>query len=460
MNGTKLEQLDREVELYQLKFKDLYGLNKREELIRLLYEIARREEKTMDEVYQEVGEASSFRDIKKLLMQRRFPGLREEEYEHVLLTRVARSCEDAAAGKTQDEYVPEEIFVEKGAEAYPLTKKILSRFPDITPYLIDSIKDLRMPLDQWIASFGKKTLLLSVEEFDLIKPCPCTEKAVSCGYMILNLGQGCPYDCSYCYLQFYQNTPAKIVYVNPERFLEELDRVLADPARKFKRIGTGEYTDSLALDHLTEYSRSLVPYFKDKDVFFELKTKSDHIENLLDLDHGGRTVIGWSVSPEGFEKEETAAPSVAKRLIAARRVQEKGYLVSIHFDPIFHQKGWQDEYRKLVDKVYDSLKRPPQWISLGCFRFHRDLKKRAEFRHRETDIFLGEQIRDKQDEKIRYPKRVRVDIYRKMLGWIRSRDLKVPVYLCMEPAEVWTEVFGKMPYKGRMDEWIGGDNRP
>jgi spore photoproduct lyase len=40
---------------------------------------------------------------------------------------------------------------------------------------------------------------------------------------------------------------------------------------------------------------------------------------------------------------------------------------------------------------------------------------------------------------------VRVEMYRKILGWLREVDSDLFVYLCMESKEVWDRVFGWSP---------------
>ena len=56
----------------------------------------------------------------------------------------------------------------------------------------------------------------------------------------------------------------------------------------FLRIGTDEFTDSLALDSLTCFSPLLVNFMRDKkNAILELKSKSVVINNLKGLDHGG-----------------------------------------------------------------------------------------------------------------------------------------------------------------------------
>ena len=65
------------------------------------------------------------------------------------------------------------------------------------------------------------------------------------------------------------------------------------------RVGTGELADSLAFDSLTGISRDLVDFFAAREnLTLELKTKTDEIENLLDVDPRGRVLVSWTLSPE------------------------------------------------------------------------------------------------------------------------------------------------------------------
>jgi spore photoproduct lyase len=125
-------------------------------------------------------------------------------------------------------------------------------------------------------------LFLVKEKYDFVKKCPCTSGVVNCGYSIMNLGMGCIYDCSYCFLQGYQNIPGIVIPYNIDDYLQ--DEKIGRSAQgffKYKRIGSGEFTDSLVFDHITNFSTSIINYFKNKkDIFFEFKTKSSNIQNL------------------------------------------------------------------------------------------------------------------------------------------------------------------------------------
>jgi spore photoproduct lyase len=115
--------------------------------------------------------------------------------------------------------------------------------------------------------------------------------------------------------------------------------------------------------------------------------------------------------------------------------------VGFHFDPIIYYRGWDKDYRRLVQRVFDRIE--PEgiaWISLGSLRFSRDLKKIIEDRFPQNRI-LDEELVLGFDRKLRYPEALRVIIYRNMLEWIRKRSQTVPVYLCMESKPLWQAVF-------------------
>jgi spore photoproduct lyase len=212
-------------------------------------------------------------------------------------------------------------------------------------------------------------------------------------------------------------------------------------------LGTGELSDSLALEPIFPVSEFLVPYFADKDnAVLELKTKSAEIDHLLRLSHHNRTVVSWSLNPpEIIGSEERRTASLTERIDAAYRCQEAGYPLGFHFDPILHYEDWEEGYRETVFRLFDRID-PKRviWISLGGFRYPRDLKRIAKERFPQAKIFLGE-LFPGRDGKFRYLQEIRVEMYRKMLEWLKEVDPNLFIYLCMESKEVWEEVFGWTP---------------
>jgi spore photoproduct lyase len=244
-------------------------------------------------------------------------------------------------------------------------------------------------------------------------------------------------------LQHYDNLYGIVICANLEDFFREFDRYQASH-KGLRRIGTGEFTDSLALDHITGYSARLIEYFANQGVLFELKTKSANISNLEGLTHNQKTVVSWSLNPaQVIKSQELGTASLIDRLKAARQVRTWGYLVGFHFDPIIYLEGWQRQYEELIETMFEYVKDGVAWISLGTLRFYPALKPIMENRFPQSDIVYGELILGK-DGKMRYPDSLRVDMYRKVLKMLYQRYHQVTTYLCMEPKEIWKKVYGKL----------------
>lgn len=293
-------------------------------------------------------------------------------------------------------------------------------------------------------NFLKKKLIRAKKRGRFLAPCPGTPAYLCCGYWIIENANGCPYDCSYCYLQTYLNQPNLIYYTNEKKLFRELAQFFKKNPGKFFRIGTGEFSDSLALDKFLGQAKKLILYFaQQKNGLLELKTKSAEVKHLLSLKHNGRTVIAWSVNPpEIVASEEKLTASLGARLASARLAAQAGYPVAFHFDPIIYFAGFEKSYQKLVAKIYEYVK-PEQiaWISLGTWRFVPGFKEIFKKRFPNKKLIYEEFIPG-IDGKMRYFKPLRIKIYRTVLKAIRKFDRKTLVYLCMESPSVWQKVLG------------------
>jgi len=350
------------------------------------------------------------------------------------------------------DYQPEILLLEEGVEEYPLAQEVLSRLPDIPRQKFQDISMLtqQMKSSQYdVFGEGKKRLALSRFKGSFLKKCPgISPGMVCCNYYVVNLAKNCIYDCSYCFLQdFLGNNPMQVAYVNVEDLLGELEEVFTQyPDRKF-RVGTGELTDSLALDAIVPYTAYLLPFFNQQsNAVLELKTKSDQIANLLDHSDPTNIIVSWSLNPQTvIDQEEKGTPSLAQRLESAKACLDKGYRIGFHFDPIILIPGWEDAYQQLVNILCDSLPiAKVEWVSLGSFRYRPSLKSIIKNRHPQTHLFTSEHLPSK-DGKFRYLRPLRNHAYETIRGYLKSRSEKLSIYLCMETREIWEDVTGKTP---------------
>ena len=190
-------------------------------------------------------------------------------------------------------YHPERILIDTAVSEEPLTKQICGRFPDVPTYTVknynwhkeSSLKDpLKNPLSQ-----GKKTLHLKFFHGTSIKACPgFTDNLVCCNYFTLDLVEICPFECTYCILQAFLNKPVITVHANLEDILKQVQQRTSSQPETLFRIGTGEHSDSLALDKTLGINHHVIKFFATlPNALLELKTKSNHVEHLLELPHGG-----------------------------------------------------------------------------------------------------------------------------------------------------------------------------
>jgi spore photoproduct lyase len=349
-----------------------------------------------------------------------------------------------------------EVVVADGAEHEGITARILRGLPQPSRHMRESLK-ARGKVDAF--DLEKHTIHLLPHKGAFLKPCPGTRRYICCGYRILNVGTNCPLDCSYCILQAYFNQPHIRVFANLEEELGGILRHLDNNAERIFRIGTGEFTDSLALDPLIGWSELLLPAFSSrKNVILELKTKTAQVSHIFDMPYRDRIVVSWSLnSPEIASQEEHGAAPLKQRLEAARRCQREGFVVGFHFDPLFHHPGWRDGYRHTLDML-DRYVDPRRviWISLGAFRYMPALKEIIRYRHPGSCVLDGEFISG-LDRKMRYVKPIRIDLYSYLAEGLRQWHGGEGLYLCMESDDVWEKSLGWSPKtSGGLSRYLDG----
>lgn len=341
------------------------------------------------------------------------------------------------------------IIVDQSVRDTPLTKSYIRNNPQAVVEEFDLAPEMSEQFFQKSAGRRKREILLTRSRGHTLKQCPGTARSyICCNYQVINQTFGCPMDCTYCILQFYLNNPVTTVYADIETIISEIEKKITLQPERFFRIGTGELTDSLVFDNSSGFSGGIVKKFAPfKNAILELKTKTNTVKNLIELNHNGRTVIAWSLNPPNIiESEEYNTSSLPKRLAAAKKVEDEGYKLAFHFDPILHHKDWEDNYETLIQQLFSTIK--PEsitWISMGSLRFPPDMKEKVLSKFPKSKIMFGEFIRG-LDGKMRYIKPLRLELYRHVYRCLRKYggdDLFI--YFCMEPSSIWKTVFGWSP---------------
>lgn len=344
------------------------------------------------------------------------------------------------------------IYVDETVKDHKLTTAILNRLPNIP------VQSFSQPaqniykeiIERHVDPFleGKRSLLISRFKGAFLKKCPGTKGFVCCNYYVLNLTTNCPLDCTYCILQEYlENNPVIKIFVNIDDALEQIEKIYQENEGVPIRIGTGELSDSLALDNITEFSEILIPFFeKRKNLFLELKTKTNRIQNLLKFKGIKNTVIAWSLNPQSIiDEEEFYTASLEERLSAAAKCQKQGFKTAFHFDPIIHYDGWEKDYKAVIKSLFDHIS--PEnipWISMGGFRYRPSMKPIVRSRFPSNKLMAGELL-PCEDGKMRYFRPQRKKMYEAMVKWLRDYDEKLNLYFCMEDQGMWKELFQSVP---------------
>jgi len=421
------------------RFPD-FGINKKQEINRLVYEISKREKIPPKKILNSIV-SDNFETVKKELLKRRFPySFTREKAIKPYLPKIELNP-GRAFDADNSEFNPKKIFIEKSEASSYLKNNFKAFFPKAKFMGIESLKKfIRDNKKSGPPDYNKRrdTVFITSEKYDFFKKCPCTKGAVECGYHIFNLGFGCIFDCAYCYLQEYNNTPGLIFPGNMDKFFEEFRRY----KKPGMRIGTGEFSDSLMLDHVTEYAPAIIEFFNEhEDATFEFKTKSSNIDNLLKAKHSGNIVVSWSLNPQKIiDKNEFFTVGLGERLASAEKCAKRGYKIGFHFDPVIYFKGWEREYSGVIDLLFSKIK-PDEiaWISMGTFRFKPELKSIIENRFPENEILDGELLLG-YDNKLRYPYGLRMEIYKFLLGEFKKHSKNLPIYLCMEEISMWKDL--------------------
>jgi spore photoproduct lyase len=118
------------------------------------------------------------------------------------------------------------------------------------------------------------------------------------------------------------------------------------------------YTDPLGIEHLTGALAESIKFFGAWESAVQLRwtTKFDAVDQLLTLEHKGRTRVRFSLNAASVSRDfEGGTANVAQRLRALRKMALAGYPVGLTIAPIMPVAGWREEYGELLRSVAAAL---------------------------------------------------------------------------------------------------------
>jgi spore photoproduct lyase len=341
-------------------------------------------------------------------------------------------------------FKPHTILLWRKVADHPEAQRILGLFPSAKVHIVEQ---QRMSPNNFISQgqallAGKRTIMIGqtscfVGYFNgQLGPNVCCKPY----YKLVPVSNGCPYYCTYCYLAFVYRKYAPFIKINInyDTMFKQIRKTVAETNGNVC-FNMGEMLDSLALDHVTNLSAMLIPFFADfRRGFLMLLTKSSNINNLLIIKPNQQTIVSLSLNTQHIiQTHELGTANLMERIKAAKLCQVHGYRIRLRIDPGIIYNDWKTGYAGLIEKILTSIN--PENITLGMLRLlpgHIHLIKQT-YCNRADSLLSYEFVKDGSDGKLRYKPQKRIEFYSSLIDTIRSFDKKVSISLCRETPEIW-----------------------
>lgn len=338
------------------------------------------------------------------------------------------------------------MIISRPAREYAFGEKVLRLF-ERAGLPAETVADDDAVRQHPLAVKPKTLLVLCSPEMGWITEAECGILATRMGEHYLNPIVGCRFGCTYCYLldMPHGRLPMRL-YVATDELLGSLGENLERKSDTQPRLFcTGELADSLAELDLYPVAAVLTEYFAGRDDSrLELRTKSDNVARLLDIDHRGNTTVAFSISPqENVTRYEPGTASLLERVEAGRRCQEAGYPVALKLEPLIFTPDWQRRYVETVELLAARLDLGAlHHVSVGCLRWSEGLAAVPIFarRHAET-LAAGTWIEyrpGKYNGTVGFNERL--SAYEWMRDLLRGSGLVAPIWWSLEEPEMIAEM--------------------
>ncbi|MBD64399.1 MAG: hypothetical protein CME62_04285 [Halobacteriovoraceae bacterium] len=331
----------------------------------------------------------------------------------------------------------DKVYIEKRLKDHPRTLSILEKIKCQSTYYISRYDEVWGKVKKpYLQKRESLNLFIAEKKGELVKETPPAYGHGDEKHYFYIHAFNCIYECQYCYLQGYFQTPDIVLFINHEEIISEMQKLVELPENSNAWFHAGEYSDSLALAHITDELSVYFDFFKNNPkAKLELRSKAVNIRPLLQLEALPNVFVSFTLSShESGKKFDTTCPSVKHRLNAIKKLVDHGYRIGLHFDPIIYEDNFQTAYKDILTEINKIL--PDEqlgYISLGVVRFTKDVYHSVK-KHYPDSPFLKQDLIKSFDGKLRYN--------RPMRNWILNtvKDLCIQVgqyqekkiYFCME----------------------------
>jgi spore photoproduct lyase len=339
----------------------------------------------------------------------------------------------------------ERIFIEHEMLEHPRAQAFIAKFPNIPLYPIDRIDDIFNRVKKpYLQKRTDLQAFLGRKRGSLVKEAPDAYGLKGEPHYYFIHSYNCLYECQYCYLQGYFNSPDLVFFLNHEEMMEQIKLILGQhPDSKQVWFHAGEFSDSLSMSHLTGELEVYHEFLgRHPKAVMELRTKSVNIKELLKRPALKNLITTFSLATtENTKSFDLKTPSLKARLKAIAQLHQVGHPIGIHFDPVIYSPNFEEEYRHLFEQLADHIPLDKLvYLSLGVVRFTKDVYHQVEKNYPESSL-LKAAFKKSFDGKIRYSRPVRLWMLQKLKSLALEMGMnEQQIYLCMEEEDRVTSV--------------------
>ncbi|MGB3974800.1 MAG: hypothetical protein WBM02_03955 [bacterium] len=325
------------------------------------------------------------------------------------------------------------ILVDESVFDYPLTTRFLHALSSI-PRRIITLEEVDARLRGKVVEAShpaeaKRTLLITRNSGSFLKYMgtdPDVGDTCRQASWRLDMFQGCPADCSYCFCQQYLSCHHVVAFVNFDD--------LAVPAFDAEKVSivTGDIADSLALADLSIIAHHYISSFLPENCLIELRSKFCLPSSWRRL-NPERFKLDWSLTPpDQWRKNEHGTSDPAQRIQSAATAAKLGYKVGIRLDPLQPDAIDHDHYKKLLLDLKQAMKpAQPTEFTIGSYKMSSELLEKIRSRFPSSPLPGYEWGRGK-DGKLRPFKFVRLRSYQIIFSLIDEIFPGIPAYSSIE----------------------------
>jgi spore photoproduct lyase len=325
-------------------------------------------------------------------------------------------------------------------DRYELLNEII---PDIKETRISiktkKIRNLDGKIEERIYKIGDGSV---IKIFDKT-PFPTKSTDVVCPHFLeLKWANGCPFDCSWCYLQ----GTFRLLKRKKKPFVKDIHKTIKHLLIFFENVNqqeyilnSGELSDSLLSEDtecpFSQWAIPLFERFKTHKLLFV--TKSTRIKNLLNINPHNYVIISFSLNAKSVAEKWENAPKPMDRIKAASELQDRDYSIRLRIDPIVPVSNWRNCYCNLIDTIFSNIE--PERITLGSLRGLQSTINQSS--DKSWTKYLSE--RSNWGRKISLNKRF--ELFSFIKKYLEDEYNFYQIALCKETIEMWQKL--KMNFK-------------